>query len=467
MSKLAFAAIVLLLAALLALPGAVALTTEAQVTERIAAIDSSPTMSAELKSFDRGWFHSTARIELGFVPDSTVAAAAAAGTPLGVFGSVPIVVEFAHGPLAVQDGVHFGWSRIIARPDVEAPGVAELTDYVGTPYLFEFRARTSYFGNMQFDADSPPFELPVGEALLTFSGGTLAGTFAGRRIRADAQVGAVSVASPTGVFAVRGVQASVDNELRSQYVLPGVATLSIENVSAGNATPNATPLFEIKKLDFRSDVTLDSASELVEMRTTYDVESARVDANEVTAGTIGVTARNVDAGALEAYGALARDAVAVGDSDTIAASLGPILERALRASPSLTLDPVRFRYDGEPFTGRIELTTNAARLPPAGTLNVDSVLMLLGLVNAKADLRLSQTLAGQLAALGARMQLASDPTLPPDQLEYMAEAQSRLTLMMLAGQGVLIADGDAYRTAIEYTDGALTVNGSPLPFGMR
>ena len=131
------------------------------------------------------------------------------------------------------------------------------------------------------------------------------------------------------------------------------------------------------------------------------------------------------------------------------------------------LDPLRFRYGGEPFDGRVEVTTNPERLPPAGTLSLDNPLMMLGLVDTKADVRLSKTLAGQLATLGARMQLGSDPTIPPDQLDYMAEAQSGLMLTMLVGQGVLIEDGDGYRTSVDYTDGTMTLNGNPLPFGLQ
>lgn len=465
MPKFTTALVVLLVAALLALPGAVGFMTEAQVTERVAAIDASSGLAAELRSFERGWFESTARIDLRFAPDSAAAAADAAGTPLGVFGTLPIVVEFAHGPIAMRDGVHFGWSSMVARPDMDAPGVAELTEFIGAPYLFEFRGRTNYLGGMRFDADSPPFEAPLGEALLTSSGGTLAGTFAGQALTADAQVRSVSVASPTGVFAVGGVQASMDGELRSRYVMPGAGTLSIESISAGTSQ-GATPLFEAKALRFRSDVELDSANELVEMRAAYDVESARIDANEVTSGAIGLAVRNLDVAALEAYGAAVDDAASTGDPDVLATSLGPILERALRTGPSLTLDPIRFRFDGEPFDGRIEVTTNVANLPPAGTLHVDNVLMLLGLVNAKADLHVSRTLAAQLAKLGARMQLGGDPSVPPDQLEYMAEAQSGLMLTMLVGQGVLIEDGDSYRCVIDFTNGAITLNGNPLPFGL-
>jgi uncharacterized protein YdgA (DUF945 family) len=64
------------------------------------------------------------------------------------------------------------------------------------------------------------------------------------------------------------------------------------------------------------------------------------------------------------------------------------------------------------------------------------------------------------------MQLAGDGTVPADELEYLAEAQAGLTLTLLVGQGVLVEDGEAYRSALDFTNGTLTLNGNPLPFGL-
>jgi hypothetical protein len=51
MSKLVKGALVLLVVALFALPGAVGSITEARVAERVAAIDANPGVAAELRSF--------------------------------------------------------------------------------------------------------------------------------------------------------------------------------------------------------------------------------------------------------------------------------------------------------------------------------------------------------------------------------------------------------------------------------
>jgi uncharacterized protein YdgA (DUF945 family) len=466
MTKVAAIATALLVVVLLALPALVGGITEARVRERVAAIDASADAAAELKSFERGWLRSTARIELKLAPDGAAQLAQAAGTPPGVLDSLPIVVELAHGPIAVLDGVYFGWYTMLARPDLEAPAMAELTEKLAVPYLFQFRGRGPYLGGLDFDADAPPFTLPIEEALLTFSGGTMAGTFDGYRLAADAQVGTVDLASPTGTFTVRGVHASADNELRSEYVLPGKTSLSIASVSV-TYPQSTTPVVEAANLRVQSDVAIDSAGELLAMRVDYDLDSLRVEDAELTAAAIALRVRNLDVAAVEAYSAAAADAAVAGaDTAALAAAFGPHLERALKAAPSVTLDPIRFRYGGEPFEGRIEVTTKPDRLPPAGTLTLENPLLLLELVDTKADVHLSKALAEELAALAARAQLGNDPTIPPDQLKYLAEAQSGLMLTMLVGQGILVEDGDGYRASFDYSDGAATLNGNPLPFGL-
>jgi uncharacterized protein YdgA (DUF945 family) len=466
MNKLAIAAAALLLVALFALPVAVGAITEARVRERVAAIDSDRRAAAELRSFERGWFRSTARIDLRPLPDDLAASAAAAGNPLGAMAALPIVVEYAHGPIAVLDGVHFGWAKLVARPDAAAAGVGGLMQALGVPYLFEFRGRSGYLGGLDFDADAPPFEVPVEDALLRFSGATLRGSYAAPRLEADARIGAVEVTSETGSLAVRGVNFSTDSELRSQYVMPGQASFAVDAISVVDALRAAT-LFEARNLRVASQTAVDPAGELLEVRIKYDVDSVRLENGELTAGALGVAMRNLDIGAVEAYSKLAADAAAAGvDPAALAESLAPHFERALRAGLSIAVDPLRFRYDGEPFDARVEITTNAARLPAAGLLRLDNPLALLGLFDVNAELRVAKPLATRLATIAARQQLGTDPTIPPEQLDYMAEAQSGLVLATLIGQGVLVEDGEAYRSSFDYTDGAITLNGNALPFAL-
>jgi uncharacterized protein YdgA (DUF945 family) len=349
------------------------------------------------------------------------------------------------------------------------PGIAELQQQLGVPYLFEFRGRTGYVGGLAFDADIPPVDLPVDAAHFKFSGAMLEGTYAGTALESTAQIDSVEFSSPTGTFALSKLRAAADNRILSQYVMPGQAEFSIERVSIVDAIRSATPVFEANQFSVASNVGIDDAGALMSMQVSYGLDSMRVEDIDVTAAKLGVGVSNIDIAAVQAYTAAASDLASTGGAgnpSAMLAALAPQIERALAAGPSLTLDPMTFRVDGEPFDGRIQLATNTARLPQAGTLNFDNPLLLLGLLNTDAEVRLSKPLAQRLAMLASQMQLAYNDSIPPDQLEYMAEAQAGLLLVTLIGQGVLVEDNDGYRSALRFADGALTLNGNPLPFGL-
>ena len=460
MNKLPVAAAVSVVVILFGLPPAIGFVTEARVRERIDDIDAGGMMSANVQSFDRGWFSSTAKIEFG-VPPRYLPALAADPTATT---RVVVALHFAHGPIAMLDGVHLGWSKMVARLDPEQPGVGELSRQLGIPYLFEFRGRKGFSGAISFDADMPPIDLPVAEARFQFSGAELSGTYAGSHLVASAHADSLDFTSPTGTFAVRNLSARADNELLSQYVMPGAAEFSIERVFIVDALRGQTPVFEGTNLRVASNTQLDEEGAAMQMQVDYTLESLRVEDMEIAAAALGLALRNIDVAAVEAYADAARDPAA-SDPRAMIETLTPQIDRALRANPSLTLDPMRFRLDGEAFDGRVELSANPARLPPAGTLTLENPLLMLGFVNGSAELRASKPLAQRLAKIAAQIQLGFDPSLPPDQIEYMAEAQAGLTLTLLAGQGVLLEDGGDYRTSIRLDDGALTLNGNSLPFG--
>src|SRR5512138_1008449 len=203
MNKVVIAVAALVAVMLLAVPPALGRLTEARVRERVAAINEGGVITADVESFDRGWFGSKAKIELGLSP-AYAAQLGAIGAPTNALHAI-IAVDFAHGPVAVQRGVHFGWSAMVARLDPETPGLAEFQQQLGVPYLFEFRGRTGFLGGVSFDADVPPVDLPAGGAAFKFSGATLDGRYAGKRLVASARIDSFEFSSPGGTLIVRNL----------------------------------------------------------------------------------------------------------------------------------------------------------------------------------------------------------------------------------------------------------------------
>jgi uncharacterized protein YdgA (DUF945 family) len=472
MKKLGIIAVLGIAILLLGLPPVLGSLTEMQVHRRVAAIDAGDTWSAEVQSFERGWFRSHATIELGLAPEylAPYLGAQTAGPAMAaVMGRRALLaVDFAHGPIAVLDGVHFGASKMIARLDPNSAGVGGLQEFLAVPYLFEFRGRTSFAGGLTFDADIPPIALPVEQAQFDFSGAFLDGTFNGRQLRANARVDALAFASPSGAFALDNLRANVDNEIRSAYVMPGSAGFSIARVSMFDAARGATPVFEAVSLRADSTVDVDVTGALLDMQMTGSLDSVRADDLTITDTNLGVAVRSIDIAAMEAYFAAMRS-LAVSptalDPGAALADLGPLVERGLAAGPSLTLEPIRLRVDDEPFDGRLVIATNAASLPPAGAIDLRDPALWFALLDSNAQFTASKALTRRLAVLVIQMQYGSD-ALPPEQLQYMAEAQAGLVLLTLVGRGILTDAGDSYRTEAHFTDGALTVNGAALPFGL-
>ena len=462
----ALAAVALLF---LGLPPVLGMLTESQVASRVAALDASGVLKASLRSYKRSWFRSRARITIAIAPQfiARLDALGAVGGMTSFAGTldrrVPIEIEIAHGPLAILDGVHFGWSKVVARLDRQSGGVAALERTLAVPYVFEFRGRTDFAGRVAFDAEMPPVDFSIEGARVEFSGAALAGTFAAGRLVSNGHFERFELTSPPGGFAIRNVRAATDTEVRSAVALPGDASLSIERISIVDAARGPMPVFAADNVRIASKIGLDPNEALLNLHATSDMDSVFVDGTRVTDASLGVAIEKLDTVALEAY-LEAAHGEANGPAPKL--TLKPALERALRAGPSLVLDPVRLRVNEEPFTARVEVTENPAALPPTGKFDPEDPAALLPSLRSVATIDVSKKLAREIAVTATEQRYGGDDSLPPQERRLLAEAQAGLMLVMLVGQGILEDAGDTYRAEIRLTDGALTLNGAALPFGL-
>jgi len=357
---------------------------------------------------------------------------------------------------------------MVARLDPETPGLAGIEQQLGVPYIFEFRGRTSFRGGVTFDADMPPMDVPMGGAQFKFSGAQLDGTYVRNRLASKARVDSLEFAAPAGSVVLRNLRAKTDNEMVAQDLAPGSTELSVESISAVDPLLGSAPVFELENLKFVGNSSLNAARTLLDVQLTYGLDRLHVADNEITGATLGLAVHNLDAQAVQHYVAVMREIAASAeqaDQEQAVAGLRTDVQRLLAAGPSLVLDPIRFALDGEPFEGRAEFTTDPAKLPAGGLTDLEPSIIA-NLVNGNANIKLSKALGRRFVALAAEMQFRGDARMPPEQLKYMAEAQAGLMLVQLVNQGFLVEDGEVYRAALRYVDGALTLNDQPVPFGL-
>lgn len=458
MKKLAIAVLAIIAVALVALPEVYGRLTEAQVKTRVASINGG-LWSAEIKSYERSWFRSHAVIDLSLSPayaeQLALAGPNAAPGDLPLGGHLPIAIDVAHGPVAVLDGVYFGWSKMVARPDHSAPQIAALEQQLGVPQLFEFRSRTAFLGTTSFEAEVPKFDLPLETASVHFSGASAAGTVRGNHVKSDGHIDSIEVSTPGGRMAMNGVRTAVDSELASR-VMPGTVTAEIDSVSFAAESLGA-PAFDATKIKVGSSITVDAAAARLGMTVNYDIASLSVADVKLTDASFGVAVRNVDVAAYEAY----QDAAAQIVQSRDPSLLQPAVMRLIASRPTLVLEPIRVLADGELFEARLELTPNE-RAATDPTVFADPT-RLPGAFDGSAQIDISRRLAERIAQQFLRMQLASDPSIPQEQLEATVTAQSGAVLLMLAGQGIVEPSGTGYRAKVELANGVLMLNGRPMP----
>lgn len=458
MKKTAVAVLAIVVLVLLALPQGFGRLTENQVKARVAGLDRGA-WSVEITSYERGWFRSHAVLDVAlnqsYAGGLTGPGSALDGAQLD--GHLPVSIDVAHGPIAVLDGVHFGWSKVVARADRSAPQVAALEQRLGVPQLFEFRGRTGLLGETTFDGEVAKFELPLDEESLRFSGASFAGTVRGNRLTSKGHVEAVELSSPLVALTMHGLRAAVDADILSRAIPIGTSSVEIDGISMTSELPGGFP-FDASDLKLGWNAALDGSGALVGIDTSYDVASLTVESVKVTDASIGVGFHNVDLGAYEAYRQAAEDFLQSQDPEALQSAVA----RLIASKPTLTLEPVRLLADGELFEARLDLTPNERAAADFPAIFADP----LGLASAfdgSAQIDISRRLAERIAQQALRMQLAGDPSMTAEQLDQMVTAQSGMVLLMLAGQGIVETSGTGYRAKIELADGELTLNGRPMP----
>ena len=474
MKKLGVIVVSVVAALVLGLPPVLGMITESQVNARVESLAGNPFVAARVISFERGWFSSTTKIELGLSPNYLVQLAALSTMRSGpapmtaaLARGATIVVDMAHGPVPVLGGAHLGLSRMVARLDPEVEGYAELLQRLAIPYLFEFRGRTGFTGAVAFDADAPPIDVAADDGRVRFSGAVLAGSFAGGAVRYEGRVDSLEFTSGTGAFSLQGFSAAGDNEFRSPYLALGTIVMLIEHATMLDAQ-FSEPMFEATNLRLASEFELDDGGLLANGQWTYAIDSLAAVDMQVRDANVGVIVRNLDVDALEAYAAVMQRtaAAALVDPSQVLADVTPAIERLLAAGPSVALDPIRFSLNNELFDARIRLNAKPDALPPAGALDLRDPTLWLSLLDGTAGATISKVLARDLAIQATALQIAGNQAVPPDQAEYMAEAQAGLVLVTLVSQGILTDGGENYSTELAFMNGTLSINGNPLPFGL-
>jgi hypothetical protein len=467
--KKAAIALVAILVILLALPFLTGMMTQARIEERVAALNDNPAVVVNVASYDRGWFASTARVELGLSPP--YAAQLGGGMPAGADQRLPVVLEVKHGPVIFGDGVQIALSSVVATFDPDSALSVLARDQLGMPYIFQLRGHGPITGGFVFEADIPPVDYGDGENDLSFSGLRIDGSLRGDHVTSQGNIESFDFASGFATAVVEQVRFDMDSVYQAGGFGTGAGALSIARVVVTSPLAGTEPMFTAQGLRVGGESAIDDNGRM-RIGLNYGAESVATGASfSLADAELGVAVANLDAEAMKDYYAtmqLVMGQQPAVSPDELMAALVPVFDRLLEGGPNLAFDPVRFLMNGEPFTAKLLMEVDPAALPPAATRNYQDPMLWLAASTVTAEAQVSKVLAQDLAKQAMRMQLSGsgDPSLTEDDIDAQAEAQVGLMLVQLTGMGMLQDAGDSYTTNARFASGTLTVNGTPIPLGL-
>ncbi len=484
--------IVLLLVAaiILMLPGmpfAIGLYTQNQIAAEIETVNANAWFDAKLVDYQRGWFGSVVKIEVGlsdgyqnYIRQSIAGDEELTGEALQaveeirrMMGSrIVLVTNIDHGPLKLRDGVFIGLLESVTRMVDQPDQVKEFLAETDMPYLYEFRTRTDILGTTQIDADVPAFQYTNDTGTLVFSGLDLTGEYSrsSRQLKFDMSLPSITAESDTSLLSVAEVQLTGDINILSQYVWTGDMLLGAEGVTVTGRGEEESASFEMQEFGISSQTVMSDDGSSLDIGVRYFIGSLVAgDDARLTDAVFGIALHDVDVAAMEEYSRIVESRMAAGSlaPEELFLWLEPVLFDLLAVSPSVALHPLQLRWNDEPFEAEVLVKFDATQLPEKDSFSYSDQDMWLNVISVDSSVEAAEALVKPVAVALLKGQLIAamedDATVTPVQLDAMASGQVEMVIGSFIQQGLIKQSEAGYAARIVYVDGILTVNDNPIP----
>jgi uncharacterized protein YdgA (DUF945 family) len=488
--------IAVVVAVLLGMPPVVGLFTEDRLAARTLAIEEQTDNGYQLEiiEFDGGWFNSSARINASLneeLIEQIAAAAISDDNPSSVLmgavvrslltRSLPLAIDFGHGPLTFANGLQFGLVSTTIRPDPESDGMADILEALDVEYLFELRTLTKLDGSSTFEAEVPPIDVDFPAGQVAFSGFMSDGNFdfRQRHLAGSGVINSIQVdAGATGVINIEDVSLQTDMTGITPGMWLGDAMAEIGAVSSNGVGPGGPFNLTVARAGASFDTTLDEDTELVTIEGKYYLDSlfsnsATGDEDlRLTDVNFDFTMRDFSMQALQEYYDYSRQIVVSPETaPPIFPGIENIVYLTLVSSPSIAIGPLNFLWDDQPFEAQVLLSINGSEVPERDAYNMFDLPLLIRAITVEGSTAMSNDIAQLLATEAAQYQIRSNAAAAGNQIaeqdvHAMAQSQSLGMLYALVAQGLLAQTEEGYSSELLFVNGELTVNETIVPLGL-
>lgn len=488
---------------LLALPGLLGKLAQNQLEDQLNLGEVNPVFAFSIADYDRGWFGSTVRYELGFSDEyMEMIENATAGDPastsqgslddslLNVLAPFEMESKISHGPIGFLNGPFFGLYKSATTESSNNPELAEFLGNASMPYLVNVHTTTSLLGNTKFN-----FELPAsantssattGDSLagkLNFSGAKGNGSFSpgSKHIQLSSEMENLSIKDDGAELSLQGMSLDSDQTLIAGLGFSGIGAgkMTIASLTYNDPKRAADAAMSMQDMTFIMDSDYGTSNQTIDVKANYQISQLLTQDQTITDIEFTMTMRELSVSALQKYSDWSNNMTSLMTSTEpdnkdlygqISEQLTPMVHEFASTSPQISFSPIKLTANDEKFLASLNINLDAETLPALATFEITDPAMWFGLLSGDAGLSLSEKMATLLAISSAQSQLQAaigdQEGISPEQIQQMAIAQAPIVLQTLVQQGMLQqADGQII-AAIEFENGELLLNGKPIPIAM-
>lgn len=423
-----------------------------------------PAYNASVVSYDRGWFGSTATVELGF----DMSGAFPDAEQLEEL-SFEVVIDVQHGPVLTQFSPGVGLASLEASTkdedlresldwEDEVP-FYHLTGFAGFSGSFSY---SDYISSFSFAPDDAQQQVSVsryeGSGKISSDQFSYEGVLDGAEVLMEVQ--AVSIGKMKIITKTKGDLLSI----LQGGLYESEMTMKVEEVTARE--PGDVDLINLKDVgvEFISAFSDDERRMNVDMN--YSVKSLALGDNHLDNLVLNTAFNNLDTEFLRAYNQIMQNAYGQSPDELEAATEKMVednLPQLLKAEPEFVVSEFSGEMEQGNFEGDLSAKLVGVTQVPD---NLDDIQFWLSSLIADASIAVDKPLlrwvAEQQLLATMRMQY---PNAEEAQLQQMVQQQVPMMINMYVQQGLLTETEEEYRSDFQLEDGEAMLNGQKIPLG--
>ena len=441
------------------------------VNAAVNEINQQAVYSAEVLSYDKGWFSTTAEIKLAVDFQALINAQNVDSTdiPMEENPGITATLVAHHGPVYFGDGLGLG--RVHYTVSIDGNELREYVQWDGQQPIYRNEGVVGLFGGLSYADVIPALSATAEEEgfTLLFSGYAGEAEPDGDKTLYTSSGESLSISADEFSLEMKylSMDMSYDGDMVAAFkgdLFESTGKARIESIEISNIEPGAT--VKIENLAFATDVKIDEDNNTANVYVEYAVDKAVGPELDATDMVLGVAINNLDIDFIKAYQEFSNNSLLV-PSEEVPAKMMEFIEAnlltQLKAEPEINITKLKATLPEGSFNAYANTKLVGIDALP-GTLEDAAywVTHLLADAQITADKALAQSMASGYM-MGQLMATPQAQNMTAEELQAAVEQQTPMMLSTFAQQGLIKETEKGYETKLTLKDGEASVNGTPIP----